>query len=132
MIFETSWLKKRIIDGHNIEFSQWFPGDKNYGSRSVLHDDHLSESELTFLYKSLVPQNIPEHLDYLSSSAYDTNLDHWVSIEPSRKHLVQRWIPVEKIAYGTVGMIPQINQGLIGSLTLWMWNEHKNQYIVIL
>ena len=52
----------RLLENECCDYSQWFPGEDNELSDSLSRDFHLSESQLTNLYFSKIPEQTPTNL----------------------------------------------------------------------
>jgi hypothetical protein len=43
------------------DYSQWFPGKENVVADSLSRDDDRTDEELTFIYKTFCPEQVPSH-----------------------------------------------------------------------
>ena len=55
----------RLLENGCCDYSQWFPGEENELSDSLSRDFHLTNSDLTKLYFSKIPEQTPKDLEIL-------------------------------------------------------------------
>lgn len=51
----------RLLNNQCMDYSQWFPGEKNDIADSLSRDKHLSNSQLNSLFSSKIPSQMPNH-----------------------------------------------------------------------
>jgi hypothetical protein len=50
-----------MMENKICDYSQWFPGKKNVVADSLSRDDDRTDEELTFIYKTFCPEQVPSH-----------------------------------------------------------------------
>jgi len=88
----------RLMNNNCKDYSQWFPGDKNVIPDSLSRDSHLSDEQLTSLYLSKIPEQVPLNFKISPLPEEITSF-----IFSCLQKLPEQTQPLEKEAKSTIG-----------------------------
>lgn len=75
----------RLMHNRIKEYSQWFPGDKNSVSDALSRDSKLKDTELTHLFYSLFPSQLPQYFTIAPlPQEIESFLSVWMQKMPAR------------------------------------------------